>query len=63
VFFALQKSTVGLLIMVILVDMGERMGERFLPIYLMALGGGTLSIGLPGDHGQPVVRFERDPHA
>lgn len=47
-FFALQKSTVGLLIMVILVDMGERLGERFLPIYLMALGGGALSIGLLG---------------
>lgn len=47
-FLALQKSTVGLLIMVILVDMGERMGERFLPIYLMALGGGALSIGLLG---------------
>ena len=47
-FLALQKSTIGLLIMVILVDMGERMGERFLPIYLMALGGGALSIGLLG---------------
>jgi MFS family permease len=47
-FLALQKSTVGLLIMVILVDMGERMAERFLPIYLMALGGGVLSIGLLG---------------
>lgn len=32
--------------MVILVGMGERMAERFLPIYLMALGGGALSIGL-----------------
>jgi len=48
VFLALQKSTIGLLIMVILVDMGERMAERFLPIYLMALGGGVLSIGLLG---------------
>jgi MFS family permease len=47
-FLALQKSTIGLLIMVILVDMGERMAERFLPIYLMALGGGVLSIGLLG---------------
>jgi len=44
----LQKSTIGLLIMVILVDMGERMAERFLPIYLMALGGGVISIGLFG---------------
>ena len=35
-----------MLSMVILVDMGERMGERFLPIYLVALGGGALSVGL-----------------
>jgi len=32
--------------MVILVGMGERMAERFLPIYLMALGGGPIVIGL-----------------
>jgi len=32
--------------MVILVGMGEKMAERFLPIYLIALGGGALSIGL-----------------
>ena len=31
--------------MVVLVGMGERMAERFLPIYLMALGGGALAIG------------------
>jgi MFS family permease len=45
-FLALQRSTVGLLGMVVLVGMGERMAERFLPIYLMALGGGVLAIGL-----------------
>jgi len=45
-FLALQRSTVGLLAMVVLVGMGERMAERFLPIYLMALRGGALSIGL-----------------
>jgi len=45
-FLALQRSTVGLLFVVILVGMGERMAERFLPIYMMALGGGALSIGL-----------------
>jgi MFS family permease len=28
------------------VGMGERMAERFLPIYLLALGGGVISIGL-----------------
>ena len=42
----MQRSTVGLLAMVVLVGMGERMAERFLPIYLMALGGGALAIGL-----------------
>ena len=37
---------VGLLAMVVLVGMGEKMGERFLPIYLITLGGGALSVGL-----------------
>ncbi len=45
-FFGLQKSMVGLLAMVVLVGMGEKMGERFLPIYLITLGGGALSVGL-----------------
>jgi len=45
VFLGLRRSTVGMLCMVILVGMGEKMAERFLPIYLMALGGGALSIG------------------
>jgi len=36
-FLALQRSTLGLLAMVILVGMGERMAERFLPIYILAL--------------------------
>jgi MFS family permease len=45
-FLGLRQSIVGLLAMVILLDMGERMAERFLPIYLMALGGGAISVGL-----------------
>ena len=45
-FLGLQRSTVGVLSMVILVGMGERMAERFLPIYILALGGGVLVIGL-----------------
>jgi MFS family permease len=45
-FFGLQRSTAGVLSMVILVGMGEHMAERFLPIYMMALGGGALAIGL-----------------
>jgi MFS family permease len=45
-FLGLQRSTVGVLAMVVLVGMGEHMAERFLPIYMMALGGGALVIGL-----------------
>ena len=45
-FLGLQRSTIGMLFMVILVGMGERMAERFLPIYLIALGGGPIVIGL-----------------
>lgn len=45
-FLGLQRSTVGVLIMVVLVGMGERMAERFLPIYILALGGGAIAIGL-----------------
>lgn len=37
---------VGMLAMVVLVGLGEKMAERFLPIYLMALGGGAVSVGL-----------------
>ena len=36
---------VGLLSMVILVGLGERMAERFLPVYLVALGAGPLVVG------------------
>ena len=45
-FLGLKRNLVGLLTMVVLVGMGERMAERFLPIYLMAIGGGAISIGL-----------------
>ena len=45
-FFAIKRSIAGMLFMVVLVGMGERMAERFLPIYLLAIGGGALSIGL-----------------
>jgi len=45
-FFGLEKNIVALLVMVILVGMGEKMAERFLPLYLIALGGGAFSVGL-----------------
>lgn len=47
-FLGLQRSTMGMLLMVILVGMGERMAERFLPMYLMALGGSVITVGALG---------------
>lgn len=45
-FFGLQKSVVGVLAMCILIGLGEKMAERFLPIYLVALGSGAYVVGL-----------------
>jgi MFS family permease len=45
-FLGLKKNILALLSMVVLLGMGEKMAERFLPLYLIALGGGALSIGL-----------------
>ena len=45
-FLGLERNILALLAMVILVGLGEKMAERFLPLYLMALGGGTISVGL-----------------
>jgi len=45
-FFGLRRSIVGLLGMAVLVGLGERLAERFLPIYLLVLGGGAISVGL-----------------
>jgi MFS family permease len=45
-FLGLNRGMVGMLAMVVLVGLGEKMAERFLPVYLMALGGGAVSVGL-----------------
>ncbi len=45
-FLALQKNTAVLLLMVILVGTGERIAERYLPLYLLVLGGGIVSVGI-----------------
>lgn len=45
-FLALRPGIVASLAMAVLVGMGERMAERFLPIYIIALGGTPLIIGL-----------------
>lgn len=44
-FLGLRRSMVAMLTMVILVGMGENMAERFLPIYMVALGGSVISVG------------------
>ncbi len=45
-FLGLRRPMVVLLTMVVLVGLGEHLAERFLPLYLVALGGGALSVGL-----------------
>jgi MFS family permease len=45
-FLGLRRSIVGVLAMAVLVGMGEHMAEQFLPLYLLALGGGFISVGL-----------------
>lgn len=44
-FLGLRRSMAAMLAMAILVGMGENMAERFLPVYLLALGGGALAVG------------------
>ncbi|MCK5356975.1 MAG: MFS transporter [Elusimicrobiales bacterium] len=45
-FLSLKKNIAVLLTVVLFVELGERMGERFLPLYIIALGGGSIAIGL-----------------
>jgi MFS family permease len=45
-FLGVNSSLMGMLVMVILVGMGEKMAERFLPLYLIAIGGTPIVIGL-----------------
>ena len=45
-FLGINKGLTGLLVMVILVGLGEKMAERFLPLYLTALGASLLIPGL-----------------
>lgn len=41
-FLGLNSGLTGLLVMVVLVGLGEKMAERFLPLYLTALGASLL---------------------
>jgi len=44
-FFRRTASMTGMLALVILVGLGEKMAERFLPLYLLAIGGSTWAVG------------------
>jgi len=45
-FFSLKKSILAVLMMIILIGMGEWMADRFMPLYIRALGGGLEVIGV-----------------
>ena len=45
-FFGINRSVFFMLVMAIILGLGEKMGERFLPIYLLAIGGSTFAVGL-----------------
>jgi MFS family permease len=44
-FLGLNTAIAAMLVMVVLIGLGEKMAERFLPLYLLALGGSTISVG------------------
>ncbi len=44
-FFGINTSIFTMLIMVILIGLGEKMAERFLPLYLIAIGGTVYAVG------------------
>jgi MFS family permease len=41
-----MKNIYSLLVIVLFLELGEKMGERFLPIYIIALGGSAIAISL-----------------
>ncbi len=45
-FFGLNSSMVAMIVMVVLIGQGEKMAERFLPLYITALGGTVIAVGL-----------------
>ncbi|MEI6602757.1 MAG: MFS transporter [Clostridia bacterium] len=44
-FLGLNKSMVSMLLMAVILGLGERMGERFLPMYILAIGGSVFVVG------------------
>jgi MFS family permease len=44
-FLGLNSSMLSMIVLVIFIGLGEKMAERFLPLYLMALGGTVYAVG------------------
>jgi len=44
-FLGLNASMIAMIVLVVFLGLGEKMAERFLPLYLVALGGSTLAVG------------------
>ncbi len=44
-FFGLNASMVAMITLVVFIGLGEKMAERFLPLYLLALGGSVYAVG------------------
>ena len=44
-FFSLNASMMAMIVLVVAIGLGEKMAERFLPLYLMALGGTVYAVG------------------
>jgi len=44
-FFGINKNISAMIIMVVLIGIGEKMAERFLPLYILAIGGSNLAVG------------------
>ncbi len=44
-FFGLNASIGAMITLVVVVGLGEKMAERFLPLYLLALGGSVYAVG------------------
>ena len=43
-FFGLNAGVMAMMVTVVLVGLGEKMAERFLPLYIVALGGSALAV-------------------
>jgi MFS family permease len=44
-FLGLNASMIAMIVLVVFLGLGEKMAERFLPLYLLALGGSTIAVG------------------